>query len=183
MNVDEFVVSLRYDLQDADGTKYSDYQVLDALNKILRLVNQQLCNMSSDLIKVKTDLTLTSGNVSLPADFQAETRVLVSTVILIPRTTEDTTDTATYEIYDGKLYANQTTVTLTYKKSFSDITAISATALPLPNMFVNLLIDLIKQKLSGAVDAVLTPIISQELYKLVAKRGKANSMLRAQFTI
>jgi hypothetical protein len=185
MNANAFIDSLRYELPGgwSGSHNFSDYHITDALNKVLRLINQALCNMSSDLIKVKTDLTLTSGSANLPADFQAEIRVLAGTTILIPRTTEDSTDTSTYELYNGKLYANQSTVTLTYKKSFDELAVGATTALPVPDMFLNLLTELMKQKLAGAADSALSVYIQQEVMKLAAKRGKANSMIRPQFTI
>lgn len=189
MLLQDQIIDIRYAINDMAGNDYSDYQIVNALNTVIRQVNAALSNVTSDLTKARTTLTLVSGAVTLPTDFVKETRVTdpVSNYDLLPRTTELSTDTHTYEILSNQLIVNLPTVVLTYKKYFPemDLTML-ASVMPFPDFFKDVVTLYTKVTLQGAVgqgDASVLPPIEQKVMQLVSGRGKGRLYTKMPFRV
>jgi hypothetical protein len=189
MLLQDQILDIQYSVGDIEGNVYSPYQIMNALNTVIRQVNAALSNVTSDLTKTRIPLTLISGAVDLPLDFVKETRVTdpVSNYDLLPRTTELSTDTHTYEILNNQLIANLPTVVLTYKKFFNEMELTMLTSvMPFPDFFKDVVTLYTKVTLQGAVgqgDASVLPPIEQKVMQLVAGRGKGRLYTKMPFRV
>lgn len=182
------LLDIRLAVGDPAKNVYSDYQVINALNAILRQTNKVLSNITSDLCKARTTLTLTAGAVDLPVDYQAIIRITDSNNIpLTARTTEIDTSPYIFEIIDNQIIANVPTVILTYKKFFADIDLeydtngqIVEKTLPLPDFFKDSLTVYTKAALDGTItDEPLDAVIK----RLVSRRDKGRISTKMPFRV
>lgn len=177
--------SLRFDIDDQGQTKYSQYQLLDKMNTALRMINVQLCNLSSSLVTKSAGLSMTNGSAPLPDDFQAPLKVQGLSNELFPTT--DDVDSFTYRIIGNLLYANQD-VTLEYKCSFPALTfddnmKIVTDLLPLPDNFFDLLKQIIKDLLGGTLQDTITTYVQQQVFNLVSGRERTKLVRKKLFVL
>jgi hypothetical protein len=177
--------SLRFDIGDQGRTQYSQYQLLDKLNTALRMVNAQLCNMSSSLVTNSEDLTMTDGSAPLPDDFQSPLKVQGTNYELLPTT--GPIDDFHYRILGDSLYSNQD-VTLEYTCSFPSLTLdggvdIITDLLPLPDNFFDLLKQIIKDLLAGSLQDTITTYVQQAVFNLAANRERTKLVRKKLFTL
>jgi hypothetical protein len=161
MNTIDLYLSLRYKL---DYDLYTDYQITDALNYVMKEINLALNSVSSSLITTSTTLTLTNNEADLPSDL--ETIISVDSKINIPITEE--LGGYTYQIVGNKIKAQGSTVTIYYKKSYPQYvftTTITPTTIDLPVSFDNM----IKNNIIAYVTGQPTDIQLQTI-KLIASR-------------
>jgi hypothetical protein len=180
---------IRVAIGDTEKAIYSDHHVMSALNSVIRQTNKILSNLTSDLTKAKTTLTLVDCEVDLPADFQAIIRITdENNVPLTSRTSEADTVPYIFEILDGKIIAPTVSkVALRYKKFFTDVpleydenNAIVDKTLPLPDFFRDLLTNHTKE----AIATGIVPVIKDETVKtLVAGRDKGRLYTKMPFRI
>ena len=68
MNVNEFLYSLRLHTGDTNKTEFSDYQIINTLNSVLKIINNALVKRRSNLIIKSETLELADGKAAL--DYQ-----------------------------------------------------------------------------------------------------------------
>ena len=71
MLVKDILYSVRFNLGDLQITKYSDEELIEALNSVLRYVSAILTNINSTIVLKRTTLTPENGSVNLPDDLSA----------------------------------------------------------------------------------------------------------------
>ncbi len=162
-------------IQDNPQTKYSDYQLLNALNSILALIYNVIGSYSSSLLNQTDTIKIKKGQGDLPDDFLSVVQVRDSEGnILTPATKSDELDGSNYKIRGSTIYADNASVTLEYKPFFEEITyeAIEDD-LALPNYFSELIRKYTIILLIGGVpanDASLVTEITQDVYAITAGR-------------
>jgi hypothetical protein len=64
--------AVRFALGDTERIQYSDYEILQSLNQVLRIVSNQLAALQSGiLVKPNVEIELPNGSGELPEDFIA----------------------------------------------------------------------------------------------------------------
>lgn len=182
----DIMADVRFSVGDMGKVKYSDHQLVNAINQVMRQINTTLCNITSDIVKTRVTLALTNGSVSLPIDY--DSLIKITTIDNLPmyyRTSENNDDSWTYELIGGMIYANQSSVVLTYKKSFPefDVNDTNVT-LPLPDFFKDLVSLYVKVALQGAVssgDSTVLPPLDAAVRKKVAGRDKGRMRFKPSF--
>jgi len=164
MNTDSLFLSLRYKLNE---NEFSNYQITDALNYVMKEINRALSGVTSSLITKVVSLALVNNQATLPSDL--ESIIQVTDKICIPFT--DTIDAYTYQITGNTIQAQGETVTIYYKKSypqyvFTDV--ITPTTIDLPVSFDNMLRDNIINLLTGQP----TNIQAQTIKLIASRDGK-----------
>jgi len=186
MLLQDQLLDIQYAVKDVQGDVYSPHIIVNALNTVIRQINATLSNMTSDLVKTRVPLTLVSGAITLPTDFQSMVKLTDSNNnVLRPRTVEPDTDTYTFEILNNQILANQLTVILTYKRYFAemDLTML-ATVMPLPDFFKDVITSYTKVILQGAMsqgDTTILPPLEQKVIMLVGGRDKKQMKLKPVF--
>lgn len=176
MTVAQLLYRARIKLGDPNKAKISDYSLLDALKSVLTLVSTALDNTTSNLLVQSAEISMTDGVGDLPADFQSLVSVengwRHAPLNRKPGRGE-------YQLLGDKIYADETTVSILYKKQLQVSSA--SDPVPLPDTFTELLIKFIKIFLEDGVtktDADLLSMISPEVYRLAA--GRERTELRQQ---
>lgn len=154
--------SCRYRLPEES---FSTYQIVDALNYVMREINLALNSVTSSLSTKTATLTITAGSATLPADF--ESIISVGDLVSIP--TDRELDSYAYQIIGNTIKVEGTTVDIYYRKSFDEYTwngvLISPTTIDLPASFNNMIIDSVVNRTMGQ------PInVQSQALRLIASR-------------
>lgn len=167
MNTSTLLTTLRFRL---DYNSYSNYQITEALNYVLKEINLALNGITSSLTVSSATLPLTDNQADLPSDLES----IVQVVDKINISVTEELDGFSYQIAGNKIMAQGDAVTLYYRKMFPVYeydTAITPETIELPSSFDNPIIDNIVALLTGQP---LT--IKDQVIKLIANRdGKKRS--------
>lgn len=163
------------EIMDTFATKYSDYQLITALNSVLNIVYDTLSTSSNDVLTEETALTLEDGAADLPDDFLSTVNVVAPDGrVLEPQTKSKDVDRFTYRIRGKKLYALGDSVTLEYKPFFIPITQDTVDEdMALPNFFGELLKKYVVIVLQGGLnkqDSTVVQQIATDVYQLTGGR-------------
>lgn len=163
------------EIMDTFATKYSDYQLITALNSVLNIVYDTLSTSSNDVLTEETALTLEDGAADLPDDFLSTVNVIAKDgSVLEPQTKSKDVDRFTYRIRGKKLYALGDSVTLEYKPFFIPITQDTVDEdMALPNFFGELLKKYVVIVLQGGLnkqDSTVVQQIATDVYQLTGGR-------------
>jgi len=172
LTASQLFVELRYELNDQNRIRYSDYQLLSVLNATLRIINIALNNLFSPIIVTAGTVALTSGVGSLPTDFQSIVTALVDETELTPVTLKTTPTNEEYKIMGTSLYSTNSSVDIIYRKRFATLTAVSDT-IPLDDDFIELIKRYMKIYLKNDMtnmDQSLLASISQDVANMVTGR-------------
>lgn len=170
MTVAQLLYKARVRMGDPHNVNISDYSLLDALKSVLALVATALSNTTSNLLLARANIITTDGVGDLPADYQA----LVSVEDgwrHAPMTRKP--EKYEYQILGDKFYAEESTVSIVYKKNLQ--VSDTSEEVPLPNFFTELLLKYIKIVLvdgAGQSDDALLAMIAPEVYRLAAGRER-----------
>lgn len=175
MNTSDIITAVRYKV---GYDTYSNYQITEVLNYVIREISLALNNITSSLITTSTTLTLTDNTATLPSDL--ESIIDVADKVNIPITEE--LDSYTYQIVGNIIKTQGDTVTIYYKKSLPQYTFDGETVTPatidLPVSFNNMIIDNIITLLANGEVNVQTQTI-----KLIANRDGKKRSQRLIFTM
>lgn len=163
------------EIMDTFATKYSDYQLITALNSVLNIVYDTLSTSSNDVLTEDTTLALEDGAADLPDDFLSTVNVVAPDGrVLEPQTKSKDVDSFTYRIRGKKLYALGDSVTLEYKPFFIPITQDTVDEdMALPNFFGELLKKYVVIVLQGGLnkqDSTVVQQIATDVYQLTGGR-------------
>lgn len=163
------------EIMDTFATKYSDYQLITALNSVLNIVYDTLSTSSNDVLTEDTTLALEDGAADLPDDFLSTVNVVAPDGrVLEPQTKSKDVDSFTYRIRGKKLYALGDSVTLEYKPFFIPITQDTIDEdMALPNFFGELLKKYVVIVLQGGLnkqDSTVVQQIATDVYQLTGGR-------------
>lgn len=174
MNANELFISVKYKVW---YNNYTDYQITDSLNYIMKEINLTLNSISSSLTTKSVTLTVVNNEAELPSDL--ESIISVTDKISTPINSE--LDAYTYQVEGNTIRTQGDTVKIYYKKSypqyvFTDV--ISPTTIDLPASFDNILRDNIVLLLTGQ------PIdIKLQVIKLMASRDGKKRPQRLIFNL
>ena len=107
-------------IADNQGDKYSDYQVIDALNSVLSMVYNTIAASSSTIMNRTADIQLKNGHGELPDDFLKVVSVKSGAKELhpVPRGVDIPKDG--YQISADTIYSPNDTLTIEYKPYFDE---------------------------------------------------------------
>lgn len=137
---------------DSGHTKWSDYELLAALDTALHLLELECDEYFSPLLVKTKELELTDDEVLVPEDFRSiitlqdgDGRKLVSNY-------EDGPGAGEYRFENNKLISPESPVTLTYRYTLPDLRGINDT-IDLPGSLDTALARMTSLILSGSIDA------------------------------
>lgn len=166
-------VRMAPDVNDTNEAKYSDYQMLDALNTVLNLVYNELGTFSNELLTKTEVLELRNGTAELPEDFLQAVEVYHGNRVYMPEVKGRAVSPYTYTIYGNTIQADTDKLTLDYKPSFEEITMDGIDDdLPLPKYFKELLKRCVIKALSGNLETDEgLEVLRVDVKRITAGRG------------
>ena len=167
-------VRMAPEINDNAAVKYSDYNLIAALNSVLSIVYNTLSSSSNDLLTQETTLTLTDGKAALPDDFLSVVNVRGGNYVLTPQSKSKDVDEYTYRIRGNYIYSANSTITLTYKPYFVEVEYNTMDdEMVLPNYFSELLKKYSVITLVGGInkqDSTIVQQVTDDVYKLTSGR-------------
>jgi hypothetical protein len=168
-------VRMSPEIQDTAAVKYSDYQLMTALNSVLSIVYNTLSSSSNDLLTQSKELTLMDDVGSLPVDFLSVVNVLAADgTVLKPQSKSFEVDERTYRIRGNNIYSHNALLLLEYKPYFTEIVYDALDKeLILPNFFSELLKKYSVISLVGGInkqDSTIVQQVTEDVYKLTSGR-------------
>lgn len=158
--------SCRYRLPDES---FSTYQIVDALNYVMREINVALNGVTSSLTTKTATLTITAGAASLPTDFESMISVGGPEFPTVNLPYDRELDTYSYQIVGDTIEIEGTTVDIYYRKSFAEYTwdgaVIAPATIDLPASFNNMVVDSVANRTMGQPVSV-----QQQALRLIASR-------------
>lgn len=163
----KIVRQIRIKEKDNNEVKYSDYDIIDAVNRCIRYINQSFALKNSDFLEKRTtynqdlmneavtehnnnlaegetasdllDFCLTG--VDLPADFISLVDVLrrKDNYRLSPVPAVEAVRFGTYKIFAGKIYSSSKDFDFLYRASIAEVSDIDTDAVQLPGIFLDLI--------------------------------------------
>lgn len=162
------------EINDNEHTKYSNYQVAEALNTVLSIVFNALSQSNNELITEEIDLILIEGVANLPTDFLSVVNVFSANGKLTQQSKSKEVDQYTYRIRKNKIYSANESIRLDYKPYFISIIPDNLVVeLPVPNYFSELLKKYAIMALQGGINKADTTVVQQitdDVYRLTAGR-------------
>ena len=162
------------EIADNAGVKYSDYNLIAALNSVLSIVYNTLSSSSNDLLTEETTITLTDGKAALPEDFLSVVNVRGGNYVLTPQSKSKDVDEYTYRIRGNYIYSANSTIMLTYKPYFIEVEYYTMDdEMVLPNYFSELLKKYSVITLVGGInkqDSTIVQQVTEDVYKLTSGR-------------
>ena len=167
-------VRMAPEINDNAAVKYSDYNLIAALNSVLSIVYNTLSSSSNDLLTQETTLTLTDGKAALPEDFLSVVNVRGGNYVLTPQSKSKDVDEYTYRIRGNYIYSANSTIQLTYKPYFVEVEYHTMDdEMVLPNYFSELLKKYSVITLVGGInkqDSTIVQQVTDDVYKLTSGR-------------
>ncbi|CQR74164.1 hypothetical protein SOV_22900 [Sporomusa ovata DSM 2662] len=176
MTAKELSILIRVGIDDLQVIKISDYEMLVLINLAIRQVNNSLCEMNSDLVEKDAVLPVNNdGYAELPANFQRPIAVVANSNILKPYSAGRRLDEFGYRITDGKLYVIGKEAALYYNHSFAKLMNMEE-VLPVPDTFVDYLVDVVCNKIDGRP-------INNDIANLVQRRKYSHMQRKMPFCV
>lgn len=156
-------VRMSAEINDNAEVKYSDYQMVAALNSVLSMVYNALSNQNSSILTREDTLELDDYEADLPSDFLSLVAVFdPSGTPLTIAGKSAAIGTNTYRIMGNKIYSLNSLLTLQYKAWFIDVEYDTMDDdLELPAYFGELLRKYAVIVLTGGISKADTPIVEQ----------------------
>lgn len=166
MTVKKFFQLVRYDLTDMNRAKFSDHELLDSTNAILKLINNALIKMRSNLILKTTTLTMNNDYSSLPNDF-------ISVVYVQDTNTEEELfPQIDYQIEGDNIYYDDgTSVLFKYRYYFGEVNLNDE--MPTPNWMTELMrkfVVMVLAKQISKTDDSLSQMIYRDISSALSGR-------------
>ena len=124
MNIKQLFAKVRMDanINDLAAVKYSDYQMIMALNAVLSLIYQTVGTMSSTILNKTATIKMKNKKGTLPEDFlQAVLVCDGSGYPLRAATKTEDISTGTYRISGDIIRSDNTEIDLEYKPFFEEL--------------------------------------------------------------
>lgn len=114
-------VRMSPEINDNNEAKFSDYQMVDALNTVLNLIYNELGTFSNDLLTKTETVNLAHGEAELPEDFLQVVEVYRGDTVYAPITKGVAVSPYTYTIMNNSIYADTDKLTIDYRPQFVEI--------------------------------------------------------------
>lgn len=185
--VSEVIAEIREAENDIDEVKYSDYDLLSAINKTIRLMSNQLALMNSPFTEGAVDYPASDVLVGadLPDDYMTLRKVVSSETGYNMSPTNNTivatkSYSGRYFISNNKLYAG-TGVQLLYRRKLPKVGI--ADSIDVPDFLLDFITSVSRLVLTNAAKDVLTEQIANLAKLIIPQRKYGNVKLGMQFRV
>lgn len=173
---------VRWKEKDTDEVRFSDYEIWDALNEVLRYLANRLANMQSDVTEkeqVYNDADALAAGAALPDDFLSVKGLYrLSDDYPLHAASDERTTPNTFRLFGDRLYAEEP-FRLQYYASLG--TAKDGRLIRLPESFTDALVKLTRMVLNNADADTMTQAVITEVEAIVPRRKYNNLRAKMPF--
>ena len=175
---------VRWKEKDMDEVRFSDYEIWDALNEVLRYVANRLANMQSDVTereKVYDDAAVFADGVPLPDDFLSVKGLYrLSDDYRLHAVSDEHLTAGTFRLSGGKLYAGEP-FRLQYYGTLG--AAKDGWLISLPESFTDAIVKLTRMVLNNTDVDAMTQAVVTEVDAIVPRRKYNNLRPKMPFSM
>lgn len=180
--VERLVRRIRFKENDNNEIRYSDYDILQAINECVGYVNQEYAVRSADFLEkiVRIDEPESEGT-ELPADFLTLLSVCRARdgYIMHPVPAAEHIGHDGFKVVDNRLYVHEAVV-LAYKRCIGSVTAMED-MVELPAVFFEAVVKFTIMILNNAEKDVLMKAVTDLLSSIVPARKYVNMKRKMPF--
>ena len=184
MEVDRILSLIRWKERDTDEVRFSDYELMEALNEALRYVGARLANKQSDLLERTADYDAQESGedgAPLPEDFTSIKGVYrKGSHCRLHAASDDHVRGDTFRLFGGRIYAKGAFVLHYYGQI---LPAVQGGAVALPDAFLDVLVKLARMVLNNADVDTMTQAVTQEVDAIVPRRKWNNARPKLPFYV
>ncbi|WP_196606600.1 hypothetical protein [Pectinatus frisingensis] len=175
-------IRMAAEIEDNSGVKYSNYQLIDAINSVLNIIYNAISHTSSTILTQSQKINLTNSAGKVPDDFLSVIDVQKSVgdrqISLQSRSQSQEVDPWSYKIIGNQIYSQNDVLTILYEPYFDDISINDIdTDLVLPSYFREVIKKYAVMTLTGGVntkDSTLVEQVTSDVYDLTSSRELSN---------
>jgi hypothetical protein len=186
IEVSDLVRKIRFKQKDLHEIKYSDYEILQAINEALSYLNQSLALGNSEYLEKDKEYVFDDDayikGISLPYDFM--TLISVTRVRdgykMHPVSVGRNTDYGEYKVFANKLYCREKEVKVAYRAVLTDVENINED-IALPAFMSDGLVNLSIMVMNNQSTTVLSEATEALIKNITPLRKYANARQRMPF--
>ncbi|WP_196600531.1 hypothetical protein [Pectinatus frisingensis] len=175
-------IRMAAEIEDNSGVKYSNYQLIDAVNSVLNIIYNAISHTSSTILTQSQKINLANSLGKVPDDFLSVIDVQKSVgdrqISLQSRSQSQEVDPWSYKIIGNQIYSQNDVLTILYEPYFDDISINDIdTDLVLPSYFREVIKKYAVMTLTGGVntkDSTLVEQVTSDVYDLTSSRELSN---------
>lgn len=182
----DIIRAIRFKADDNNETKFSDYDIINAINEVLDLMNNSLALLNSDFLEKKKvyetqDADEVEKGFRLPYDFVTLVGITENKhgLKLRPCSVEDKPRWHQYKIIGEKIYTKVLSFTIYYRCRIEDITSEKDTIM-LPMAFKRPIVNLSLLVLTKA-KTELQDAVNDAVANIVPRRRYVNARIKMPF--
>lgn len=187
IEVSKLIRKIRLKAMDFDEIKYSDYQIINAINDVIEYLNASYALRNSDFLEKAKEYHLTSEQmqkgVTLPYDFMTLVGLndlqCGRPLAVVPST--ETPKFDEYKIVGSKIYSGVPDFTITYRKKIEEIET-EKDEIDLPAVFEQLIRNFAFSVLTDGEDGMLQAI-EQAVEAIVPARRYTHARIKMPFMV
>lgn len=182
ISVQRIVYLTRVKQKDLNETRFSDWDILNALNEGIRLMSVELSMQNCDFLETAQDYSgeETRRGAELPEDFAALRRVLSHRGYPLSPAAGAVCAADQYVVSGNKLYA-RVAVKLLYRRILREVDLDGE--IDLPEVFTDAVVKLTGLILNNAETDILTQFVANSAKYLIPRRRYANIARRMPFHV
>ncbi len=186
METDRIIQLVRWKEGDTDETRYSDFELVEALNEALRYVGICLANRQSDIIEHAASYTdaqagYETRGAPLPEDFTAKKGVYrEGNHYRLHAASDDHVDEDTFRLFGERIYAKGTFCLHYYGRIPP---AVQGGEVALPDTFLDALVKVTRMVLNNSDVDTMTQAVAQEVDSVIPRRKWNNARPKLPFYV
>lgn len=187
IEVSKLIRKIRLKAMDFDEIKYSDYQIINAINDVIEYLNASYALRNSDFLEKVKEYHLTSEQMQKGATLPYDFVTLVGMNDLQcdrPLTVVPSTETPKfdeYKIVGNKIYSGVTDFVVTYRKRLEEVESAND-EIDLPIVFESLVRNFAFAALSNSSEEMLSGI-EEAVQNIVPMRRYSHAKIRMPFMV
>lgn len=187
IEVSKLIRKIRFKAVDFDEIKYTDYQIINAINDVIEYLNASYALRNSDFLEKAKEYHISgeqmTKGVSLPSDFVTLIGLndlnCGKPLQVVPSTKKPTYDE--YKIVGGKIYSGVPDFVVMYRKKIEEIETAND-EVDLPAVFESLVRNFAFSVLTNGSDEMLSGI-EEAVQAIVPARRYSHAKIRMPFKV
>ncbi len=180
--VNDVIAQIRIDEKDMDEVRYSDWDILNALNKTLRIAANYFSTKNTDFFDKSLDIEAEEAGegIDLPDDYITVRQVVRESDSYLMSPSTGGLDEGSYVITNNKFYA-KVSCTMFYKGFVEK--AEKDGEISLPMTFFDILCMTTRTVMNNGTVDVAIQYVADEAQKIIPRRKYTNVKIKMDFAV
>ena len=179
MTIQDLINQIRYQVNDTDKIEYTDSELIEYINQAQNYISKIAINHRFKGLINQSDLSLSDGKATLPADFVKEHKVKAGGKLLKSVSVSEDVDIYSYKIIGNEIYSGNEKITLYYFHFYPTYTVVTDT-IQIPRIFENLLREIViylalnRTDINASFEIQLAKLYESKVLNIISSYGNSN---------